>query len=388
MICGKLIDQARQSYRNSFRSEAGHLVHAPGRVNLIGEHTDYNDGFVLPMAIDYGTVIATGESEDGQMHAVAANFDNARDSFALIPPITANPDIGWTDHIRGVAHILQKRGANLLGANLAIAGNVPSGAGLSSSASLGVATGMAMATTSNLNELSPTDFALIAQQSENEFVGTACGIMDQLVSASAEAGAALMIDCRSLDCHAVKMPDDVSVLIIHSGVRRELADSKYNERRQQCEEVARHFGASALRDVSMEQLEAAQGDLDPVAFRRARHVISENERVLRAARALEEGDLTAMGDLMAASHISMRDDFEITTPKVDELVEIALDAIGAKGGARMTGGGFGGCIVSIMQADQLDRVSAYIAEHYQTPGGNAPQQIIAKPSAGAAVIER
>lgn len=383
MVCEQLKNKARQSFKDTFGHDAEALIQAPGRVNLIGEHTDYNDGFVLPMAIDYGTVIAIGAREDRQVHTLAVNFDNALDSFDLSEKIATNDHAHWADHIRGIAHILQKREFQLRGSNMAIVGNVPSGAGLSSSASLGVATAMAMAENSYMNGLSATDFAVIAQQSENEFVGTACGIMDQLVSARAEEGSALLIDCRSLDCRPVKMPDDIAILIIHSGVRRELADSKYNERRAQCEAVAKYFGVTALRDVNMDQLAADSRAIDSTAFRRARHVISENHRTQEAAKALASGDLTTMGSLMAESHISMRDDFEITTAKVDELVKVAQEAVGSDGGARMTGGGFGGCVVAIMPAERLECVVAQIAERYETPDGEKPQQIIAQPSAGA-----
>jgi galactokinase len=245
---------------------------------------------------------------------------------------------------------------------------------------------MALAHIGGHHMLTPTDFALIAQQSENAFVGTACGIMDQLVSARAENASALMIDCRSLNCAPVPMPDDVAVLIVHSGVERELADSAYNERRLQCEAVAAHFGVKALRDISLEQLLAAQNTLDETAFRRAHHVVTENARVLQAAKALADNDLATMGRLMAQSHISMRDDFAITVPKIDSLVALLQEAIGPQGGARMTGGGFGGCVVAMMRKDTQESVKAHITEHYTAPSGNAPQIFAAMPSAGAHIL--
>lgn len=381
-----LIKRASAAYRAAFGTDPETFIHAPGRVNLIGEHTDYNDGFVLPMAINYGTIVAAGRRDDDRLHSIAADFGNAEDSFALGVPIEHSAQGGWSDHIRGIAYAIQQRGHGLASANLAIAGNVPSGAGLSSSASLGVASAMAMAKIANLQGMSPSDFALIAQQSENAFVGTACGIMDQLVSARAKTGAALMIDCRSLDCTPVPMPADAAVLIVHSGVRRELADSAYNERRQQCEAVAAHFGMAALRDISLEQLQARESALDAVAFRRARHVISENARVLQAAKALAANDLAQMGALMAQSHISMRDDFEITVPKVDELVTLLQELIGRQGSARMTGGGFGGCVVAIMAKDQLEYIGGEIAKRYSAPSGKPPEIFAVSASAGAHVV--
>lgn len=389
-ISPALIERAKSAYRRAYSVDPDTLIHAPGRVNLIGEHTDYNDGFVLPMAINYGTVIAAGDnsagSSGGSLHSIAADFDDAQDSFALDGSITQKASESWANHIRGIAYAMQQHGLELAGANLAIAGDVPAGAGLSSSASLGVATAMALAHIGGHHMLTPTDFALIAQQSENAFVGTACGIMDQLVSARAENASALMIDCRSLNCAPVPMPDDVAVLIVHSGVERELADSAYNERRQQCEAVAAHFGVKALRDISLEQLLAAQNTLDETVFRRAHHVVTENARVLQAAKALADNDLATMGRLMAQSHISMRDDFAITVPKIDALVALLQEVIGPQGGARMTGGGFGGCVVAMMRKDAQESVKAHIAEHYTAPSGNTPQIFTAMPSAGAHIV--
>ena len=381
-----LIERAKAAYRSAYGQEPEAIIHAPGRVNLIGEHTDYNDGFVLPMAINFGTCVAAGKSSDTMLRSVAADFNAQQDACALDAPIAHVPRQGWANHIRGIAYAMQRHGLELAGANLAIAGNVPAGAGLSSSASLGVASAMALAHIGGHDRLTPTDFAVIAQQSENEFVGTACGIMDQLVSASAQNAAALMIDCRSLICAPVPMPDDVGVLIVHSGVTRELADSAYNERRQQCEAVAAHFGVQALRDISLQQLLAARNTLDNTAFRRAHHVVTENARVLQAAKALAANDMTEMGRLMAQSHISMRDDFAITVPKIDALVTLLQEAIGPQGGARMTGGGFGGCGVAIMQRSKLQDVSVHIAKYYAAPSGTGPQIFAVTPSSGASMI--
>ncbi len=379
-------DHAIAAFEAQFGRAPSAIIFAPGRVNLIGEHTDYNDGFVLPMAIQYGTYLAIAPRDDSQLCAVAADFDGQVDSFALDDAIVPNPHISWSAHIRGIAHSYRQRGLAMSGINIAIAGDVPAGAGLSSSASLGVGLSLALAHVSGQNTLTATDHALIAQQSENEFVGTACGIMDQLVSARAEKGTALMIDCRSLATTPVAMPHDLSVLIVHSGVERELADSAYNERRAQCESVAKAMHVPALRDVNIDQLEAAQNTIPSIAFRRARHVVTENARTLAAAQAFKDGNHQRLGELMGQSHLSMRDDFEITTPKVDALVALLQQAIGNQGGARMTGGGFGGCVVASMPQSLLPGIMQHVATHYQTPKGDKPLMIAATPSDGAALL--
>jgi galactokinase len=386
MIDPALVDRVSRCFVDQFGDAPAHVIHAPGRVNLIGEHTDYNDGFVLPCGINYGTVLAVGPRRDRRIVAVAADYGAARDDFDLSAPIVNRADADWTDHIRGIASIVIDRGHAIGGANIAIGGNVPQGAGLSSSASLGVAMAQALAALNGLDALNPTDFALIAQKSENDFVGTACGIMDQLASARAEAGNALLIDCRSLATRSVPLPADFAVLIVHSGVRRELAESKYNERRSQCEAVARHFGVTALRDVDLATLEAGQHALDPLVFRRARHVVTENARTLAAADALACGDIDTLGSLMAASHASMRDDFEITVPPVDALAAMLHAHIGGAGGARMTGGGFGGCVVAVLPKDMVARARAAVEHGYQTPDGAIPVMIEALPSAGASIL--
>jgi len=228
--------------------------------------------------------------------------------------------------------------------------------------------------------------ALIAQRAENRFVGCNCGIMDQLVSARGEAGSALLIDCRSHETRAVPMPVDVAVMIVHSRVRRGLVGSEYNTRRKQCEAAARHYGVRALRDLSLSRLEAEAGDLDAIVLRRARHIVTENQRTLDAAEALASGDLRRMGVLMAASHDSMRDDFEITAPAVDQLVDILQRAIGAVGGARMTGGGFGGCAVALLPLEQVESVRQAVAKHYRAPTGETGTVYVCQASAGAGPI--
>ncbi len=380
--------QLRQRVLASFTTAFGEpptlLVHAPGRVNLIGEHTDYNDGFVLPCAIDYRTLVAVRPRADRTVRVVAADLGDRLDAFALDAPITRldAPEQGWANYVRGMVQAMLGDGLALRGCDLAVAGNVPQGAGLSSSASLEVAIGQAFKSLQDL-DVSATRLAQLAQQAENRFVGINCGIMDQLISARGAAGHALLIDCRSLDAQAVHLPDDIAVLIAHSRVRRGLVDSEYNTRRQQCEAAARHYGVAALRDVDTARLLRERAGLDELTFRRARHIVTENQRTLDAAAALSVGDMGRMGALMAASHASMRDDFEITVPAIDRLVEILQDVIGREGGARMTGGGFGGCVVALLPESRLAAAQAAVARDYRAPGGESATVYICHPSAGA-----
>ena len=364
------------------------LVRAPGRVNLIGEHTDYNDGFVLPCAIDHETVVAARPRNDGLMRMVALDYAFAKDDFQLDASIAPRPDAPWANYVRGVVAMLMQRGAvlrNFGGADLAITGNVPQGAGLSSSASLEVAVLQALNTVHALG-LDATEIALLAQRAENEFVGCQCGIMDQLIAARGRAGHALLIDCRSLQTRPVPMPPHLAVMILHSRVARGLVESAYNERRQQCQAAATHFGVQALRDLSLAALKAGAADLDRLVLRRARHVVTENQRTLDAAQALADGDLLRLGRLMAESHASMRDDFEITVPAVDHLVGIAQAAIGTQGGARMTGGGFGGCVVALLPKDRVAHVQAQVAAQYRAPNGQAAEVWVCAASDGAGEV--
>lgn len=351
-------DRAIAAYRTAFGAAPGRLAYAPGRVNLIGEHTDYNDGFVLPCAIDRGTAVVSMPAPNGMVEVVSADYGET-DRFDPAAPFEAAP--GWRTHVRAVVAAFRARGITLEGRRIAIAGDVPQGAGLSSSASLGVALGAAL---DSADALDPTTIALIAQAAENDFVDCACGIMDQLIAARGRAGAALLIDCRSLAATPLPLPDDMTVLIVHTGITRGLVESAYNERRAACEAVARHFGIAALRDLDGATLERARSSLDPVAFRRARHVVSENARTLAMPAAFAAGDWTEIGALMAASHTSMRDDFEITLPAIDSLVAALSAAAGGIGGARMTGGGFGGCVVALTRHDRVDALRAAAHDHF------------------------
>lgn len=378
-----LLDRVTAVFTEQFGHAPDLVVRAPGRVNLIGEHTDYNDGFVLPCAIGPANMVAISKRDDDRVDVVAADFDDARDSFALTPPPERNLSQPWADYVRGTLLALQNDGHALSGAKIAIAGNLPKGAGLSSSAALAVAVGKANLALNGI-DIDNRRLAQIAQKAECDFVGTQCGIMDQLISAQGKADHALLIDCRSLEVTDILIPDDVAIMIVHSGVTRGLVDGHYNERRRQCEAAAAAMGVSALRDADLDNLAAA--NLDAVTTARARHVITENQRTLDAADALAKNDLAALGSLMAQSHASMRDDFEITIPAIDDLVALLQNAIGDQGGARMTGGGFGGAAVAIMPHARVADVQASIKAAYKTPNGDAPLIMIERPGPGVAIL--
>ncbi len=379
----QLISHTRAVFDETFGEAPAIVVQAPGRVNLIGEHTDYNDGLVLPCALDYRTVIAARERGDRIVHIVAADYDNAVDEYSLDAPIERLEAPMWANYVRGVIDVLQKRGLPLRGMDMVISGDVPQGAGLSSSASLSVAVCTLFATLPGFEGLSPVDLALIAQESENDFVGCKCGNMDQIISATGLANHAVMIDCRSLETQPVPVPAGASIMIFHSHVERGLVDSEYNTRRQQCETAARHFGVKALRDVDMALLEERGGELDPMVLRRARHVVTENARVAAAVDALGAGDLARMGELMADSHVSMRDDFEITVPLIDQLVDIVKGVIKTTGGVRMTGGGFGGCVVALVPDDQVEHVTTAVERAYRGPKGELATIYVCRAARGA-----
>lgn len=377
-----LKEKTTQLFNQHFGTAPTRFFRAPGRVNLIGEHTDYNDGFVLPCAINYETVIAAAPRSDGRVKVVAADLNEQVSEFGLAATIAPDQAAPWSNYVRGVAWALQQRGYSLGGANMVIAGNVPKGAGLSSSASLEVAVGLALTRLSGL-DVDLKTLALTGQQAENDFVGMRCGIMDQFIAALGQADHALLIDCRSLDEKAVPIPPGVAVIIANSNVKRGLVDSEYNTRRQECETAAAHFGVPALRDVSPDVFALHADELDETVARRARHVITENARTEAAAVALAQGNLKWMGQLMAESHVSMRDDFEITVPPIDALVKIIGEVIGEAGGVRMTGGGFGGCVVALAPQEFAPAVEAAIMQKYPAASGLKATVYICQASAGA-----
>ncbi|MCE7567465.1 galactokinase [Aliivibrio fischeri] len=380
-----LIKNVKDAFNSVLSYAPTHIVQAPGRVNLIGEHTDYNDGFVLPCAINYQTVVAAAKRDDNIVRVVSVDYGNETDEFDITQEITFQENKMWSNYIRGVVKCLIGRGYEFKGADISVSGNVPQGAGLSSSAALEVVIGQTFKELYNLN-ISQAEIALNGQQAENEFVGCNCGIMDQMISAEGNENHAMLLDCRSLETTAVSMPEDMSVVIINSNKKRGLVDSEYNTRREQCEEAARIFGVKALRDVTIEEFNAKAHELDEMVAKRARHVITENDRTEEAAKVLASGDMKRMAVLMAESHVSMRDDFEITVSEVDTLVDIVKNVIGAEGGVRMTGGGFGGCIVALVPPMLVDEVKAAVEELYEAKTGLKESIYVCQATNGACLV--
>ncbi|MDD9178043.1 MULTISPECIES: galactokinase [Aliivibrio] len=381
-----LIKNVKDAFNSVLSYAPTHIVQAPGRVNLIGEHTDYNDGFVLPCAINYQTVVAAAKRDDNIVRVVSVDYGNETDEFDITQEITFQENKMWANYIRGVVKCLIGRGFEFKGADISVSGNVPQGAGLSSSAALEVVIGQTFKELYSLN-ISQAEIALNGQQAENEFVGCNCGIMDQMISAEGNANHAMLLDCRSLETTAVSMPENMSVVIINSNKKRGLVDSEYNTRREQCEEAARIFGVKALRDVSIEEFNAKAHELDEMVAKRARHVITENDRTEEAAKVLASGDMKRMAVLMAESHASMRDDFEITVKEVDTLVDIVKNVIGTEGGVRMTGGGFGGCIVALVPPVLVDEVKAAVEELYEAATGLKESIYVCQAKNGAGLVE-
>ena len=356
---------------------------APGRVNLIGEHTDYNDGFAMPIAIGAETRVAFTPVAGADLQVVALDLGEC-DRFSPAR-VGALPGGGWRNYVRGTVDELTRAGIAVPGGMLAIAGNIARGTGLSSSASLEVALVHALLAAAGV-EWPALDIALLAQRAECGFPGVRCGNLDQIASAATRAGHALLIDCRSLALRTIRMPDDAAVMIVQSGVERGLVDGEYNTRRSECERAAAFLGVAALRDADDAMLLAAKGRLDDRDWHRARHVIGDNRRALDAARALAADDLIATGRLMRESHLSQAHDFGITVPQTDRLADLLNAAIGVDGGARQTGGGFGGAVVGVMRRDRVDAVRDAVLAHYRTPAGTPPDLCIEVPADGAGLV--
>jgi len=356
------------------------VIRAPGRVNLIGEHTDYNDGFVLPLAIDRAVWIALRPRDDRRIAVYSVDYDQTGE-FSLDD--LRNEKAGWIEYLKGTAWSLQDAGFALTGWEGVLQGDVPLGAGLSSSAALEMATARALAAAGNL-DWNPAKMAKLGQRAENKWVGVNCGIMDQLISAAGRANHALLIDCRTLDTQPVPFPPGTAVVVLDTSTRRGLVDSAYNERRSQCEAAAKFFGVSVLRDVTMKQFQQKAGRLDDVTRRRALHVIGENDRTVQAAAAMRRGDAVETGRLMNESHRSLRDDFEVSSDALNAMVECA-SAHAACYGARMTGAGFGGCAMALIRADAAADFVAKTAAAYQQKTGHKPAVYVCQATNGAEV---
>jgi galactokinase len=354
------------------------IIRAPGRVNLIGEHTDYNDGFVFPMAIDRAAWIALRPRNDRRVVVHSIDYNETKE-FSL--DSLSNDKAGWIEYIKGTAWSLQDAGYKLNGWEGVLAGDVPLGAGLSSSAALEMATAKAFVVLGNL-DCTAAKMAKLGQRAENKWVGVNCGIMDQLISAAGKTDHALLIDCRSLETQTVPLPPGTAVVVLDTSTRRGLVDSAYNERRSQCEAAAKFFGVPALRDVSVEQFQKAADQLDPLTKRRAKHVITENDRTLRAAEAMRRGDAAGLGQLMIQSHASLRDDFEVSSNALNAMVEAAL-LHPACYGARMTGAGFGGCAMALIRAEAADDFVQKTSAAYQQKTGHKPAVYVCQATNGA-----
>ncbi len=369
-----------QEFQRRFGAAPAHLVRAPGRVNLIGEHTDYNDGFVMPMAINRAVWIALRPREDGRLVVLSLDFDETVE-FEVDH---LHQGAGWAEYIKGVAWALQEAGHSVRGFEGVVAGDVPIGAGLSSSAAWELAAARAFSVTSGLS-WHPAQMALLSQRAENDWVGVNCGIMDQMISAAGRADHALLIDCRSLEAQPVPLPPNTVVVVLDTATRRGLVDSVYNERRSQCEAAARYFGVKALRDVSLGQFAVQALGLEAITRRRALHVITENDRTLRAAQAMRRGDAGELGALMKLSHASLRDNFEVSSLELNRMVECAERQPGCYG-ARMTGAGFGGCAVALVRSDAADAFSRQVTADYQAATGLSPQLYVCTATNGAEMV--
>jgi galactokinase len=370
-------DRARDGFIAAYGIEPTGIAFAPGRVNLIGEHVDYNDGLVLPMPISTGTAVAWGRSDSAEITAVALDFADAQDRFA-VNDLAPHQPTDWRSYLRGMTCEMAIRGADPGGLRLALAGSNPRGAGLSSSASLCIALGRAISAAAD-TELSAPELAKAAQMTEHRWADVQCGIMDQMAIAAGEPDHALLLDCRDLATRQVAMPPEWAVAIIQSGVTRGLVDGHYNARRRDCEAAAAALGVSSLRDASLAMITDAR--LDPVIAVRAAHVVSEIARTSAAVNAIEARNIAALGDLLRASHASLRDQFEVSVPAVDRLVDLANSVVGPSGGARMTGGGFGGAVVTVLERSA---VSGFIAalEHDFVTRGAAPPHIMIEGTGG------
>lgn len=375
------------AFQSHFDRQPEVVVRAPGRANLLGGHTDYNDGYVLPVAIDRAAWIAATPIEAREAHLRALDLDKAA-TFSLdtIPPA----DGSWADYARGVAWALQERGLELQGMEAVLSSTVPVGSGLSSSAAIEVAFGYTWQVLAGL-ELDRRDLALICQRAENGYVGVNCGILDQMASALGASGHARLLDCRTLESELVPMPDGIAVIVADTKVRRQLASSEYNVRRAQCEQaveiLGEHLpGIRALRDISSEELERFKECLPDIVYRRARHVVADNARVLQAADALRDGDVVRVGELMRDCHISLRDDYEVSSPELDALAEAAWKVEGCYG-ARLTGAGFGGCTVSLVAEEAVPSFDVHVSQAYEDAFDRKPDIYACRVADGVARVQ-
>lgn len=370
-------------FEKSYGRPPAIVVAAPGRVNLIGEHTDYNEGYVLPAAVDRYILVAALPRKDRKVSLRALNLGE-EDAFSLDE--IDRGEKGWSNYGRGVAWEMERAGHRLQGMEAVTWGDLPMKAGLGSSAALEVAIAYSFQLLSNL-EIELLQLAFLCQGAENGFVGVQCGLMDQMTSALGEKDHALLIDCRSLDRQLIPVPPGVDIVVSDTGKQRGLVDSQYNLRRQECWEGARLLGVPSLRSVSPKELAKRRGDLPPTIYRRVRHVVTENQRTLEATEALKGGDLEAFGRLMYDSHHSLRHDFEVSCPELDILVEAARKVSGVYG-SRLTGAGFGGCTVSLVTREAVPEFQARVAKEYEKATARKPAIYVCRPAQGVREVTR
>jgi galactokinase len=381
-----IVAKLQSGFRQRYGAEA-RVFRAPGRVNLIGEHTDYNDGFVMPVAIELSVWVAIAPRNDRKLVVHSENFsESAEIELGEDDPV---PRQHWSDYVQGVAVVLQKAGSVLRGADMLICGEVSIGSGLSSSAAIEVATGFALLKIAGV-PVDGVELAKLCRRAENEFVGARVGIMDQFVSCCGQTGHALMLDCRSLDYRLLPIPAEVSLVICNTMVKHDLASGEYNTRRAECEEGVRRLSLKmpyirALRDVGVEDLDRYCSDLPQTIYQRCRHVVTENARVCDAAAALEKADLATFGRLMAESHMSLKNDYEVSCPELDLMVEIAGQVEGMYG-ARMTGGGFGGSTVNLVDKRAVAEFHRSVATKYEKATGLSPQILVSAAAEGAGEV--
>ena len=383
----ELVSKACKKFEAFYGRVARWVVAAPGRVNIIGEHTDYNGGFVFPMGIERYTVLAADLSREAE-DQVRVHCLRFGETAKIKTNAITRGEPTWSNYIRGVLAGYQQKGFEIPSLDVAMISSVPLGGGLSSSAALEIATGtLVEAVTSK--KPSPMDRALVGQQAEHEFAGCPCGIMDQAISAMARKNCIMLLDCRSLETKWTTVhSQDIAFLIINSNVKHQLASGEYAKRRAECETAAKAMGVSLLREASLEQLETAKDKMPEVSYRRARHVLSEDKRTLKAAEALENSQFEEAGRLMFASHASLRDDFEVSCPELDTIVAIA-EKIGIAGGVygcRMTGGGFGGCAIALVKADAVNDICKIIDKEYKDKANIECSMFSTRPAEGAHIV--
>ena len=388
MTLPELVQATTTDFKKSLSRDPQWIAAAPGRVNVIGEHTDYNDGFVLPMAIDRYTVIAASPNGTDKITLRSAAGDGIA-SVDLTQPLKPGPKGYWANYPMGVIAGFLARGLRPVGFDAVLHSTVPLGGGLSSSAALEVATATLLEAITG-HKLDLVDKALLCQKAEHDYAGMPCGIMDQFISVMGKQDHLLLLDCRSRRPELVPMTDSsVALLIVNTNVKHELTGGEYAKRRAQCEQAAKVLGVASLRDATADMLERARGRMEEVVFRRARHVLSEIERTVHAAEGVRASNWPTVGQLVYASHASLRDDYEVSCPELDAVVEIA-QAIGPKGGVsgcRMTGGGFGGCAVALVRTDAVAAVSERIASEYERRTRIKPTLFVSRPAAGATVLK-